>query len=362
MDYESELPSSSFPLTTLTIEGYTSFYNYSDNSTCVLNPAVRGQSVLVEFVCDPFAVPARVTEVSIDYLACEHYAVVNSTYACPHITPSSPSSSSPSASPYWPTSSSTPMPQSSCANSQVDLSSLSTGNNMIIYNSTMSGFLVFHPCHAITTPDCFNSTLCVGYLNGTTEVLVGYDSNPSNYALSSFIPVDGTSYSYYLYQDESVQCDYEGVSYPRQALVLFYCNESVVDGAVLDSVQRPGFPNTIPCQWQVRLQTALACPLAIPSSTGSNNSFVAVSSTSDPRSSVQSTGSSPQPAVGTEESFNLNLVASFAVVLFSAFLLIGLLIVYRVRARGLLPHSSAVAMHSPFGISQAPNDSYARMA
>ena len=529
VDYQPWLASSNFPLTTVGDtpgRGFVSQYRYTDNSTCIFNDNRHGQSVDVVFVCDPFAVPARLTYVSIDYLACHHTAYVNSTYACPVSVPVSSSSSS-SALPYSSSSSSSsssmPILPSSCANAQTNLSALSNQTDLVLLDASDDSFLTFHPCHPIVdysaVPACHNSTLCRRYLNGSADVLVGWDSGwqSSNYSLSTHVLADGTSYSYYFYTDESVQCVYEGLSYPRQALVIFLCNTSVAHGAVLVSVelQQP-HPVRVPCQWTVTLQTALACtgPL-LSSSTGSYNpssAAAAVSSTSSsaavlqpscvnehvnlsslaqsaplvyappdgsnylllrpcgpltacvdgaacvdatlatlngtssypvlgydptwPSSSYQlvqssarsteptswqytyvdqqqtcihdgqqvraqlvvrffcdwqraepvvsalftygapcvwyadvhtplacsstpsssSTGS-PPASPGSPASFDLNLLASFAVVLLSACLLIVLLIVYRVRARKLLPYSGAVAMHSPSGV-QAAGDSY----
>ena len=360
VDYERWLPSSTFPLTTHGNFPPVSTYTYTDNSTCIFRPDIVGRSVRVEFVCDQFAVPARLTNVATDW-ACQYVATVNSTYACP--TQVSPwLSSSSSMLPYSSTSSSRPVLPSSCANAQYNFSSLSNQTDFALVNHTTDSFFVFHPCSPVQYPYCLNSTLCIQYPNNTVDVLVGYNSHwqSANYTLSTHTAADGETYSYYFFTDESEQCVFEGLAYPRQALVLFYCNESVLDGAVLQSVElQEPHPVTVPCHWKVTMQTALACSWTSPSSLSSNTSPSVSSSPPSPTS----TGSSPLPPPVSGASFDLSLLASFAVVLLSACLLVILLIVYRVRARRLLPYSSAMAMHNSSTTgTQSMNDSYVRMA
>ena len=366
VDYQSWLPSSSFPLHTdgYTLTGYMSSYTYTDNETCSLNPSRFGQSVNVVFLCDLFAVPARLTYVSVDWSACHHTAYVNSTFACPPQLPAASSSSSSSVAPYSSTSSSSaPIVPSPCANARVNLSSLSYGVDLALANDTDESFVVFHPCHSLVVADCHNSTLCRRYANGTAEPLVGWNDawQSANYSLSTHAQPDGGSFSYYLVTDEAAQCTFEGLTYPKQALVLFHCNESVVDGAVLISVepQQP-HPVIVPCQWQVTVQSALACTGGTwtpPSSTGQP-----MPSSPPAASSATSTSpSSPPSSSDGNVSPELNLVASFAVVLLSACLLVVLLIVYRVRARRLLPYSGAMAMNSPSSTQQV-EENYQRIA
>ena len=280
VDYQSWLPSSNFQLTTMgdvPLQGFTSSYTYADNSTCSLNPDKHGQSVTVQFICDPFAVTARLTYVALDWLACKHTAYVNSSYACPISNSTFPSSSSSSAS-FYPSSSSSssswPFTPTSCADPQTNLSTLAFHSDLALYDATLQSTLLFHPCHPIVANNsCHDSTLCLLHGNGTAEILVGFESYwmSASYGLATHVLANDEYYSYYKIVD-SEQCWYEGLSWPRQALVMFYCNESLVDGAELISVALQDQKPFIPCQWVVTLHTALACPQA-PLSHSSSGAF-----------------------------------------------------------------------------------------
>jgi len=368
VDYQPWLSSSNFPLLTTGYSpdtGFTSSYTYTDNSTCMFNEDRFGQSVQVVFSCDPFAVPARLTYVSVDYLACHHTAYVNSSYACPAQTSLSSSSSSSSV-PYSSTSSSARVLPSPCANAQVNLSTLANRTDVGLYDATTDAYIIFHPCHPILLPECYNTTMCRLYPNGTASTLVGWSSDwaANNYSLSTHTLSDGSTYSYYFSTDDDVSCVVEGLTYPQQVLSMFVCNASVVEGAVLVSVelQQP-HPVSVPCQWTVTLQTALACTTPTPpSSTGLSYSSPGTAPSST--SSNDGGGAVPPQPSADGAAFDVNVLASFAVVLLSACLLVVLLIVYRVRARRLLPHSGAVAMHSPsptVSDAQGANENYARL-
>ena len=294
--------------------------------------------IIVQFNCSTDVSGAVVT--AVEHIGTDWEVSIDTLYACPGLVPS-PSSTGPSVTP--------------CANNIVDVSILSSQADLT-YLVDDSLFLL-HPCSFLSFTECFGASLCLISGQGNVTRLVDYQSNLQSSAFPLMTtganPEIGFTSSY-TYTDNST-CQFNA-NVPNQAVqVLFVCDQYAVPARLAIVI-----PDYASCHHLVVVNSTYACPLTSPAPSSSTSSPVVVSTTSS------SGGSAPSsPPLGKDASFDLSLLASFAVVMLSACLLVVLLIIYRVRARRLLPYSGAVAMHSPTSAASSAHmlsESYARLA